>query len=599
MNQIKEKEKDPKGVDPKDPKAQKKKGFKSGKTHGKRDHWLKDPKFRKTENDPEFYWQYPDLAENAGHVAFNRRAGGLLPFHVGGVNVTKNIDPILAYLWIPTPGESSDGNSAINITSKSAWKMLNRRFRGVSKYQQSDFGIIQFCILDAVVSLAEAERIYGILNYYSLNNLAVPNTLLLSLGIDPYTFTDLADFRVRLNRIIISAQTLCLVKGYKLLDHYLLLANNVFKDRESERAQLFSFVKAGYWLYDPTLPTGTGARFVQYTKSSVIRTTPGTPSTNRYALRTADNILDDLLHQFNTLLNDDDVDNVCSDILAFYGNKEDAAEIVRLAPVPEDYVVRAVFSDSICRQVHNAIIPRPYTQRIQNGVPQDTELPYIGSVIPTSFTAYATYQPLMIYQEHNDIIFNMNMWHNTGTEISITSGSYMYMASASSAQSYVSVKPAVDTDILSPTSKDVFEMTRLTSLGSMVTVNSGGSNYYYVQERAFSSVFILGAYMILFEQGFVTAHNAVSETYTKYEVIPSNMLMLDVTSYVTSIDGVMYLSKFDWAPLQYATYMAYTSIVGDTTNIVSMDEAILKPIHDIALLSEFKNPVVDLILKEN
>lgn len=577
----------PLGEDPKKGKVPGKE-FKREKRGNKKKSGKQDYHEFKT-NDPAWYGKYPELMRNAGTIPFAHRNGDQLAWNVCGNSSNGILDPVIIYDVIMNPGISKDIMSGINVTSTAAWKMLHRRYRGVTSYEQADFGIIQFGIVDFFRNLAEAERIYGVCKYYSLNQKQLPTNLMLALGFDPESFTDLADFRLRLNRLILSAKTLCLVRGYSLLDHSQFLFSHIFKDKDTDRAQVFAFRSPGYWVYDPTNVNGSSLVYVKNSTSTILRNA----TVNEYFLRKASDVLKDLEFQLKALITDTDVDKVCSDTLAFFGNKEEPAELVHLSEIPEEYVVTPIYSDTINRQMHNMTIFGCTAYRADKtpGYVGSTALYDYASRVPAAFGT----PDLRIWQENNVIKFNITCSGNASNSTVTLSDGTIVKASDDVSDIGEFVAPLIDTDILSPDHEQVFEMTRLTHISVQQAETQGSTTYIWLECVTCPSMLVIHGEAFGEYQVENYSYSATSGTGFDHVIDLQELKLVSCTQANASAREAIYFGRLDWAPILYES--DYVLPIADLDNFRGIDSATLAPINDIAILSEFKNPVVDMMLK--
>lgn len=603
-----------------------KSNFKAGKSRNKR-FIGKDKDVEKVarRNDAAWYTKYGDLAENAGRVAFNHRNGeelfidaddsGFRPVEV------VNQDPVLVINTILTPGVSDDNTSAINVMSGAMYKALNRKYRGSqsSHYQQSDVGIIEFGLIDLFTSISEAERVYALLLKYQLNQKSMPKAMLVAMGIDYTSFEGrLADYRLSLNEMIMTAKGLCLVRGHTLLDHSIFLYSNLFKDKDTERANYFAYVKAGYWKFNPTaFKTGSALEFVPYTASRLGAITVGgqVPPTEmtEYNFRTMDDILKDISDQLNSFTNDDDVDKVCSDILAWFGNEDNSPDVVKLGWIPEELDVNVIYNEDVMKQLHNTTcFSSVDTSIFANDMVEDqaifgTDYPadiYADEVVPSV-------PQLFIFQNHNNIYFNMHICDG-GTYVSNLTNKGIHQVfnagSIAPGMGYTLSTPVVDTDKLNPDVAHVFEITRQCVAAKFETATVSGSARGRTTLTTFGSIVACNfRFYVPFQPGYAGYRLSFEVSGVTYDILAfekSDCLMYIAHSFNTTRELTYLITKYDWAPLLYYLIQRPGSskyiplILGDLDNYKPMTVDVLSKIHKVALQSELHNPISDILIKE-
>lgn len=230
-------------------------------------------------NDPEWYRSNPQLAIDAASLPFNKVAGrpyskreiGAIhsdPFYVP--EEQKRVIPgIMTIHMIGIPGISQDGSSPVNLASRLLHQYVRHVLTGRKNYDPADIMMYVLAMDQAYSFWMHLVRLYGVINLASVYNKYYPKHLVTALGFD---YDDIAGNTLRLEALINKlASTLagfCVPANFSYLTRHLWLYRNIFKDNDSERAQLYAYVPDQIFIWNESNTEGVPGRLEPVTLKS-------------------------------------------------------------------------------------------------------------------------------------------------------------------------------------------------------------------------------------------------------------------------------------------------------------------------------------------
>lgn len=385
-NQPKEKVRDDKDAK----KPTKGKGGRYGKGNRKfrEDKQGSEPSFTPG-NDFSWWNKNPELTVSAANFKSNYIAGTPISLNVNYV-VPGILQIGLATCYYP----SCTATDPVNVWARDLYLRMFQKYRPASSYSASDLGITIMAALEAVKLIAMYERIYGIINRYSILNLNMPLNEAQSLGLSAAQVTylqgHLSDFRYDLNYLIRKAQRLCIPKDISFVADAISLLGYEYIDHNNPRGQLILFTLKNVGIYDDIGMTSGGS--IQYD-------TLGLSQDHEIFDFTADNMcvaLDDVL---TALLGSDSVQRICADLFVWFGE----AAMLQFLPIPEDYTVVPTVSESIMHKIHNAVI-HPSANNTSGTTVGTSMTSWAKSGLSTADENFVLNGKYHVYQYNDDIV---------------------------------------------------------------------------------------------------------------------------------------------------------------------------------------------------
>lgn len=290
-------------------------------------------------NDIAWYNAYPQLLKDAGTFSFNNPLGS--PITVKGTGICRTYNKtqpgVIVFNVAPTFGYSTSWSDPINVAARRFYTFIRHANSGHANYDAPNL-MMYLMAVDSVYSMiAHMNRIYGLLQMFSVRNRYYPAAILTALGLDYNSFVDqMADFRYFINNYTAKAASLCVPNEFTFYRRHAQLYQGVYLDAPNDKAQTYVFKPAYFYKYV------VGAELGQ---ASLDPVKPADNITLAGLKTLANQILDSILLQ-------EDMNIMSGDILKAYGREG----LYSLAMMPEDYTTGAVYNPEMMMQIHNATI---------------------------------------------------------------------------------------------------------------------------------------------------------------------------------------------------------------------------------------------------
>lgn len=314
------------------------------------------------------------IAKSVASISFNTATGA--PVDLGLPKTVINQDfatipGVMTLTYLPTPGISTNNNSAVNLAARALYSYVRHANSGHSNYDAPDL-MMYLLAMDSMYSyLSWARRLYGYLSLYTQYNRYVPRALIEANGVN---YDDLmanpAKFRSSLNLLIQSAGALVIPNSLGFIKKHMWMTSNCYLDDMSVKAQLYQFVPEGYWKYDEL--NGPG----QLTFTPV----------GGGKLLTIDEVIAAGRAIINPLVGSEDINIMSGDILKAYGNDG----IFKVGLIDEDYSVVPSYNPSALNIIQNATMIDGVISTKDNVITQDVSVSPNGGAILYNPTITAT-----------------------------------------------------------------------------------------------------------------------------------------------------------------------------------------------------------------
>lgn len=273
--------------------------------------------------------------EDAGSLSFNRPLGG--SFQVYGPKLT--VPGIVSIDYLPAYGLANNATAPMNLAATNIYQFVRHMNSGHANYESVDLMMYLMAMDSIYTGISAVQRVIGLCAYYQTLNRYVPTKLISALGFaDSLSRSDsiyraLPNIRFQFNLLIAKVNSLNIPKLNITLRHVFMNAN-VYRDRDSEKSQLYCFVPRGLYKYNPTQSEkGGGLDLITLDNSLTVR-----------------NLIGYIDQCLNVLLTDEDCGIISGDILkAYKDNCLSKAEMLT-----SSYVLTPVFVPEILEQIHNS-----------------------------------------------------------------------------------------------------------------------------------------------------------------------------------------------------------------------------------------------------
>lgn len=300
-------------------------------------------------NDVSWYTKNDQMLKDAASYSYNRPIGYPLPSPFPGVqqyNAASAVPGIMS-LWIsPVPGVSQDANSPANLAANNIYAYVRYMNSGAKNYDQADL-MLYLLAMDSMYYMWNwGKRIYGYMTQYSQYNIYLPKGIAEADCIDWDSFyANPAEFRYYLNMIAAKISSFCVPAVMPFFIRHSWMFSNIYKDSDSNKAQMYMFTPTFYYVYDETGSKYGGQLVAKRLKSiSSFGTASGRLTYTQYKAA-----MDSMV---NAVSYSEDIGVMSGDILKAYGQEK----LFKLAPVTEDYTVTPVYNEEVLNQIHNSNI---------------------------------------------------------------------------------------------------------------------------------------------------------------------------------------------------------------------------------------------------
>lgn len=319
----------------------------------------KDPKEPKSpmkgDNGPEWYIADEQLVKDTCSLAFPKALGVIRSFLASkkiGVTeeftklVTSESVIVVMDLLHSIPGQHTDKggavifNNGMNIAANRMYTYVRHANSGHSNYESSDLFIYLVAIAAIRAAIEDAKRAYSLAMFAAIDNRAFPKAILDAMGCSYLNLsTQLADFRGKLNNLIVQLGGLAVPDVFTLEDRWTYLSKKVFLDEENSKAQVIVPKFTHLPVYDPTDENGGCLRFKELHRGTISQWCK------------------DIQEAITALVTDEDINIMSGDILKAYG----AEGIKKYDLIPEDLSPDISYDEEFLHQYHNTTIFKPST----------------------------------------------------------------------------------------------------------------------------------------------------------------------------------------------------------------------------------------------
>lgn len=305
-------------------------------------------------NDATWYIPDPDIRNQVGSFSMNSTIGIDTTITTECLNETTQakmrVPSVMGIFMNPSCGTTyrdvlgfmNSKMSAINMAARELYSKISSVNAKTTQYQPQDlaFAILAVGELESLISVA--VRAYGIAFNYNQRNRDIPRAVLKATGLDPDSLLDdLAGFRMKLNKLLVPANQVVMLKNIKYLTKCWDLYANYYVDSDSPMAQTYIISPATYWLLDESTTSGT-----------VLKTTyiHSSNTGNNFDYQAID-LLNAIKKVTDALLTSTTFNYIYTDIRNYVSKF--GGEIISFGYLPETYSVQSKFNAEFLMQIHN------------------------------------------------------------------------------------------------------------------------------------------------------------------------------------------------------------------------------------------------------
>lgn len=436
-------------------------------------------------------------------------------------------------------GSASTTDAGLRTAANQLYQYLRHVNSGARNYEPADVFMTILAIRDIYSQYCEIKRAIGLMQYYTMQNLKIPELLVRSLGFD---YSDLienyANYRGQLNVLAKRINAFAMPAYFKAFYRLDYIYSNVFMDSDSQRGQYYVFRRSGFYTFSGRT-SEQGSELVwrgSYTSDG----------------RIMSNTLYDLRNMIRAIETDTDALTMAGDVLAAFKD----AQLLQMAQIPEDYVVAPMFDENILNQIENSVALSAYVST------------------PTALVSGDAYQSQWNMTQSNGQLNNIKLsWPSTaGNPLlkEISPVDYIFNSHKDK-----------------PDFKDNLDWSRLVAVCTALTpLNTGDNQQLFIHSTGLEM--IVAYYMYTSKpdnDGIMNDRSTVDQTITCGTQVPKATVL-----------GALKMANYDWHPFIYvyevtgtAGTLTATAFVpyGDTKKMTIIDQRVATNLNNVATLAAF------------
>lgn len=495
------------------------------------------------ENDYSWHSKFASFSRDAGTLPFATPLGNSLR-----INEDKVYTPgVMALRFAPTIGYSADQRSAINRSADRFKTYLRSVQKASADYDASDIMIVELAVDSLLMLHRHLIRAYKSANLYSPTNRYYPEALLIAMGFQPTIRNEMSRLRGFINQLGINLTRFVMPANFDINQRHKWMVEGLYLDGNTDKAQTYLFVPAGFWKYDSTASSGGSLVWVS-----------GPSATQGWEL---DQWIATATELLNALSNDDDVNTINGDLYSAYGQSG-------IAPIPvvnDLDMLLPVYDPVVLSQIENCTIVGGWAPGYVPIITQDASVNGKGLLFTPTFMG------------------NSSMRIYSSPTAAADSGICANAAVCNSGA-------VVNMHIQSPSPEAIMEATRLVVAVDQPLPNPTAVSGQFTPTIFGSDViFSVGiAYFNWLEQ--LSVYEISTQTVPYRQYIPDGVVQNVVT------DVWAMTAAFDWCPMFYNTTIGdsgsvdINQIMADIDNIAWIPSWQINMLHEASLLSLFEVP---------
>lgn len=309
----------------------------------------------KGKNDPAWYTRDERLVIDSASIPFSNPFGSAVQLHVDprgvasyGTHNVRNVagsenvgkaPGIMVYKIAPSYGDSSNILSPMNVAANALYSHVRYVNNGRKNYDPADLFIYLIAITEVYSYLAWMRRIYGCIFPYSQANWYVGRNLVEAQGVNSDDLLkNLAKFRYWINVFTNKIAAYAIPADLPLIFRRVFQFSSVYleHDGDSVKDQMYMYVPQYFFKFGLDYKGKGSLKLVDPYVTGLL---------------SVDKLIEFGENLLSSFLGDEDFGLMSGDILKAFDNA-----IVRLDPLPEDYIVVPIHDKMVLTQMENSII---------------------------------------------------------------------------------------------------------------------------------------------------------------------------------------------------------------------------------------------------
>lgn len=215
-------------------------------------------------NPLEWYTRYPYLLQSTASIPFPNRPGMSVDVIAqSNGNVLSDIIPgVFGIEFCPSVGFSEDNTSPVSQVAKEMYGRVRKSFSSDLAVDAPDF-IMYMMGLDSIfMNLAFMKRVWRLVNSYSPDNYAMPETLLKAMGFSNAQIVSLRTNWMQgfgmINELVLMTRKFRCPAIMDIMNRHYWMCDNVYTDAPTINSQFYLFIPHNYYVYNEMEDTKGG-----------------------------------------------------------------------------------------------------------------------------------------------------------------------------------------------------------------------------------------------------------------------------------------------------------------------------------------------------
>lgn len=318
-------------------------------------------------NDPAWYSNIKPLLDDMATYPFNNPIGLTVDMkdsknQTSTVEARYTVPGVMQLAFSPTIGQCNDPNHAVNVAAQQLFTLTRQANSGAANYDRTEMLMLIIAMANAYMLYEELCRGYKAMQTYNYMNRYMPVTLCFALGFSTDIQKNLKDFKGMLDVFAYKLSSICIPDQFDIIKRWQYLCQNIFKDSENDRAQLYVTRPDGYYIWTE----GVSARPTYLKYVSIGDLTGHTQP----VYQTVDDMYTAMNKLLDPILGSEDVGLISGDMVKAFGE----SGMVKIALVDENSMIEPVYNIEALNQIMNTTTVNPVdasldiTQALDNTV---------------------------------------------------------------------------------------------------------------------------------------------------------------------------------------------------------------------------------------
>jgi hypothetical protein len=223
-----------------------------------------DMKHPTAKNDASWYTYSLDIVNTSANLNYNNPIG--IPYHVDPTDVgqgqmwTEAAPSLMSIYWMPTPGMAENTivhraiNAPVNLQCRALYSLIQATVTQNLPFAAADLGIHLMFMDTIYLFMAHMQRFYYLYRSYKIMNRTMPDVFFEAYGMHRSSLHTggytIADFKEDLLTLEQELERIFVPEGFDILNRHYWMGKHVFKDSDSNKAQMYMFIPKYIWKFE-------------------------------------------------------------------------------------------------------------------------------------------------------------------------------------------------------------------------------------------------------------------------------------------------------------------------------------------------------------